>query len=100
MRAVIKERQLSDREQEIIDLESLAPEKFDLEVEFKVNQHAADKKKDSGYRTLSREDVVVLLAISLSKKTKNNNSSRYLEYNTYSQDEVREFVKEFLSRSK
>jgi hypothetical protein len=100
MRAVIKERQLSEQEQEIIDLESLAPEKFDLEVEFKVNQHAADKKKDYGYRTLSREDVATLLAISASKKTKNNNSLKYLEYNTYSKEEVQELIAEFLSRKK
>ena len=64
MESILKERQLSNSEQEMLELEKQAPEKFDLEFDFKINQDASDRKKDTRYTTYTREEITDLLAAS------------------------------------
>lgn len=61
MTAIMKERQLTEYQQEMLELEQEAPEKFDPEFEFKVNQQASDRKKENRYTTYSRGEVLTLL---------------------------------------
>lgn len=64
MNAVLKERQITEAEEEQLELEELAPDKFDLELDFKVNKHASNVKKYDGPVYLTREDVARLMAAS------------------------------------
>lgn len=68
MEAIIKERQLTPAQEEELELRQAVPEKFESEfdhdLEFKINKKAADSKKESGYRTLTREETAALLAAS------------------------------------
>lgn len=68
MEAIIKERQLTPAQEEELELRQAVPEKFepefDPDLEFKINKKAADHKKESGYRTYTREEVAELLAAS------------------------------------
>ena len=63
--AVINERQITEEQQEQLELEEMAPEKFDPEITFKVNKHASNIPRDpSNYGTYTREQVAALLAAS------------------------------------
>lgn len=64
MLAIMKERQITEAQQEMLELEEQAPEKFDAEFEFKVNKHASDRSRETRYRTLTREECAALLAAS------------------------------------
>lgn len=64
MTAVINERQITEEQAEQLELEELAPEKFDPEITFKVNKAASNVPKETGYRTYTREEVAALLAAS------------------------------------
>ena len=68
MEAILKERQLTPAQEEELELRQTVPEKFepefDPDLEFKFNKKAADTKKESGYRTYTREEVAALLAAS------------------------------------
>jgi len=64
MRAVIDERQLTEEQIEQLELEEMAPEKFDPEITFKVNKSVSNVPKETSYGTYTREQVAKLLAAS------------------------------------
>lgn len=61
MLAVINEKQLTEEQREMLELEKLVPGKFDHEIEFKLNKEHSDKKPKYGYATYTREQVALLL---------------------------------------
>jgi hypothetical protein len=61
MLAVINERQLTEEQVEQLELEEMAPEKFDPEITFKVNKSASNVPKEVRYGTYTREQVAALL---------------------------------------
>lgn len=67
MEAVIKERQRTQYEEEQLEEQEFAPEKYDLELDFKINKHASDVRTGDSYGHLTREDVARLLAASRSE---------------------------------
>jgi len=65
MLAVIKEKQVTEKQAEQLELEEMIPEKFDPEITFLANKQAADIPKQKGvYGTLTREQTAMLLAAS------------------------------------
>ena len=64
MLAVINERQLTQAQEERLELEELAPDKFDPEISFKLNKHASNNTKENNFRYLTMEEVAALLAAS------------------------------------
>jgi hypothetical protein len=64
MIAVIQERQITEAQAEQLELEEMAPEKFDPEVTFRVNREASNVVKKSVYGTYTKEQVAKLLAAS------------------------------------
>lgn len=65
MRSVVDERQITEEQQEMLELEELAPEKFDPEITFIANKHAADPHEFQTYgEPYTREQVAALLAAS------------------------------------
>jgi hypothetical protein len=64
MISIINERQITEEEQELLDLEAQVPEKFDHEFQFKLKNEVSDKKKETRYRTYTREEVAALMAAS------------------------------------
>jgi len=61
MLAVVNERQLTEEQVEQLELEEMAPEKFDPEITFKVNKSASNVPKEVRYGTYTREQVHALL---------------------------------------
>lgn len=65
MRSVVDERQITEEQQEMLELEELAPEKFDPEVIFIANKHAADPHEFQTYgEPYTKEQVAALLIAS------------------------------------
>lgn len=65
MRAIIDQRQITEEQAEQLELEEMAPEKFDPEVTFIANKHAADPHKFQTYgEPYTRQQVAMLLAAS------------------------------------
>jgi hypothetical protein len=68
MMGIINERQLTEEQEEQIELEQLSPEKFDLELDFKLNKSSSDKStmesKSYKYRTYTMAEVNALLEAS------------------------------------
>lgn len=65
MTAILKERQLTESQQEMLELEEEVPEKFDPDFEFAINKHASDRhQKSSNYGHPTREQVAAWLAAS------------------------------------
>lgn len=97
MEAIIKERQLTPSQEEELELRETHPEKyepeFDPDLEFKINKTAADPKKESGYRTYTREEVAALLAASNAPVVSPVPVER-VEYPTMSREECERLVRE------
>ncbi len=99
MMAVINERQLTPDQKEEVELRETHPQKyertFDPKIEFKVNKHAADpsRKKGSGYREYTREEVAKLIAASNAPFTPPEPVARK-EYPTYSREQVEFFMRQ------
>lgn len=68
MDSVLKERQLTESQQEMLELSQEVPEKFDLDFDFKLNNQVSDKKTETRYRTYTMEEINKLLAASYSKE--------------------------------
>jgi hypothetical protein len=64
MLAVVKEKQITEDQMALLELERQAPQKFDHEFEFKLNNKVSDKKSEIGYRTYTREEVQELIRAS------------------------------------
>jgi hypothetical protein len=68
MMSIINERQLTEEQEEQIELEQLSPEKFDLELDFKLNKSSSDKStmesKSYKYKTYTMAEVNALLEAS------------------------------------
>ena len=64
MTSVLEERQLTEYEQEMLELQDTAPDKFDAEFEFMVNKESSDRTKDVRYRTPYKGEVSALIAAS------------------------------------
>lgn len=62
MLSILNERQITQEEAIELELEELAPEKFDPEITFKVNKEHSDVKSDTRYRPLTREETAALFA--------------------------------------
>lgn len=65
MRSVLDERQITQEQADQLELEEMAPEKFDPEVTFIANKHAADPHEFQTYgEPYTRHQVAALLAAS------------------------------------
>lgn len=70
MTGVLKERQVTEAQQDLLDLEEMAPDKFDPEIQFKVFKHENDEPRETRqYGTLTREQTARLLSASGIKET-------------------------------
>lgn len=101
MEAVLKERQLSPSQEEELELREVAPEKFgpefDAEFQFKLNQRAADTKKQETYRHYTREEVNALIAASKAPVEKPPVLERTSEYSTYTREQVQVLLRDYFS---
>ncbi len=93
MLAVINERQITEEQQEQLELEEMAPEKFDPEITFKVNKHASNVPRDTSYGTYTREQVAALLAASKAPCEPSPVLEK-TEYPTMSREECERLVRE------
>jgi hypothetical protein len=97
MEAILKERQLTPAQEEELELRKTIPEKFepefDPDLEFKINKKAADHKKESGYRTHTREEVAELLAASKAPCEPTPQIEK-TEYPTMTREECERLVRE------
>lgn len=95
MSGVIKERQITEAQQEQLELEELAPEKFDPEIEFKVNKHASNNRDEIRYGTYTMAEVAALLAASKAPPKATETSSLSMkDYPTLSREEASRLVRE------
>lgn len=100
MMAVINERQLTPDQKEEVELRETYPQKyertFDPTIEFKVNKHAADpsRKKGSGYREYTREEVAELVAASNAPFIPYEPITNKEDYPTYSREQVESFMRQ------
>jgi hypothetical protein len=62
MLSIVNERQITEEQAFELELEGLAPEKFDPEITFKVNKEYSDIRSEVRYRPLTREETAALLA--------------------------------------
>ena len=70
MTGVLKERQVTEAQQDLLDLEEMEPDKFDPEIQFAISKViSATPSKDIRYSTYSREQVAKLMAASGIKHT-------------------------------
>ena len=94
MLAVVNERQITEEQAEQLELEEMAPEKFDPEITFKVNKHASNVPKDSSsYGAYTREQVAALLAASKAPCEPSPVLEK-TEYPTMSREECERLVRE------
>lgn len=62
MLAVINEKKITEEQVIQLELEELAPEKFDPEIQFIVNKEHADVKRETYFRPLTKEETAALFA--------------------------------------
>lgn len=93
MIAVLNERQLTEEQQERLELEEMAPEKFDPEITFKVNKNASNLHKEAVYGTYTREQVAILLAASKAQ-CRPSPIVEKKEYPTMTREECERLVRE------
>jgi len=93
MLAIINERQLTEEQAIQLELEEMAPEKFDAELQFKVNKEHSNVKKETRYRTLTREECAKLIAAS-NAPFETPPPAPAKEYPTYSREQVEVFMRE------
>jgi hypothetical protein len=95
MEAVINERQLTEYQQEILELQEQAPEKFDLEFDFKLNKSASDRHvKTSQYRTYTQEEVAELMRASFDKPKEEVPKSTPIDYEPMDRETAERLVRE------
>ena len=65
MTSILRERQVTEAQQDMLDLEEMAPDKFDPEIQFAISKAiSAIPGKDIRYSTYTREQTAKLLAAS------------------------------------
>lgn len=70
MTGILRERQVTEAQQDLLDLEEMAPDKFDPEIQFAISKViSATPSKDVRYTTYSREQVAKLMNASGIKHT-------------------------------
>ena len=79
MLGIINEKQITEEQAVQLELEELAPEKFDPEFEFKINQEYTDTPRETYYRPLTREETAALFKKGNTPVT----SDDYIEPNNY-----------------
>lgn len=94
MRSILDERQLSEEQIEKLELETMAPEKFDPEITFKINKKASNISKDTHYSTYTKEQVMSLLAASNAPYIKEERVDCSSEYGTLSREECERLISE------
>ena len=95
MEAILRERQLTEEQLEILELEKQVPEKFDYEFEFKLNKHASDfKNKSSRYRTYTPGEVAALLAASDGETSSFESEAPKREYEPMPREMAERLVRE------
>jgi hypothetical protein len=94
MTAVIKERHISEEQAEQLELESTMPEKYDLELDFKVNKHASNNVQDVRYRAPTRDEVARLIAASNAKYEPPTGPSYESDYPPMSRERCEQLVRE------
>jgi hypothetical protein len=93
MAVTIDERQITEAQAERMELEEMAPEKFDPQLEFKINKEASNIKKDYRYTTYSMEEVQKLLAASNAPYVPQEPTIR-TEYKTMPRELAEQLVRE------
>lgn len=75
MMAIVNERNVTNAQQEMLDLEEMAPGKFDPEIQFKVFKHENNEPREVGkYGTITREQAIRLLSAPSIKETPKDES--------------------------
>lgn len=90
MISLIEERKLTAAQIEQMELEELAPEKFDLEMDFKMSGTAAKPK--NRYTTYTLEDVQVLIAAG--DQPVAHKPKEHIDYPTYTLEDVQRLLKQ------
>lgn len=93
MLAVINERQLTEEQVEELELQEIAPEKFDPEIQFKINKEHSNVKGDFRYTTYTREEVADLIFTSKAPYVQPE-PLPMREYPTYTQEDVAALMRE------
>lgn len=96
MTAVMNERQITEQQQEQLDLQESAPEKYDvqdLDLEFKINKQSSNNRQEVRYRAPTREEVAALLAASNAPVEIITKPHNY-DYPTLSREECSRLVRE------
>jgi len=100
MTSIIKERQLTQQQQELLELKEIAPEKFNPDH----NSNSGFIKKNCEYRNYTQEEVAKLLTAS--KSTYVNTAADALieplekKYSVLSREAVEQLVQEYLKNRK
>lgn len=94
MLAIINEKQLTEEQVAQLELEELVPEKFDADLQFKVNKEHSSLKKEVRYRTLTREECARLIAASNAPFETPSPPATTKEYPTYTREQVQELLRE------
>jgi TPP-dependent indolepyruvate ferredoxin oxidoreductase alpha subunit len=95
MRSIIDQRQITEFQKEQLELEKVAPQKFDPEIEFPIQKKLMGDFTQGKYKAMTLEETQALLALdvkSVQEKPKTNNPN----YSTYSREEVEKMVREHL----
>lgn len=94
MYAVINEKQLTEEQTAQVELEQIAPEKFDPDLQFKINKHASNVKKDMQYKVLTREETAALVAASHAPHVAPPSHFQRTDYPTYTREQAEALVRE------
>lgn len=93
MLGIINERQLSEEQLDKLELEELAPDKFDPEIQFKVNKQLSDVYSEVRFRPLTREETAKLMTASKAKVVLERVED-IRQYGTYSREQIEAFMTE------
>ena len=95
MRSVIAEKRPSREEQDQLELELAAPEKFEEPAPLPFKSKKPVKKKYT--RPLTQEEVTTLIEAS-KEQVKLERPPRSLDYHTYTHEQIQGMVEEYISR--
>lgn len=94
MLAVIKEKQVTEEQADQLELEALAPEKFNPDLQFKINKHASNVQKEMKYKILTREETAELIYASNAPYDTPSLPSSNKSYPTYTREQAEAMVRE------
>lgn len=97
MTAIINERQLTPDQEDEIELQEIAPEKFepkfDPDLEFKLNKKAADPSGSMRYEPYTREEVAALIEAT-NAPYESPPGMECRKYGTYTREQVAKLMQE------